>query len=128
MNKFRVTCLLGADENYGEEKRVFATRRTFATRGEAAAYAETVADGRNAQVAYCTVETEWCGDGWIASGERAPKDVLVVGKFDHEIDAVNDWIEEAGFCTVKFYGLNCGGEYVDPDPSGWNRCNRCSML
>ena len=133
MNKFRVTCWLYPEEcrTLEKKKRVFATSKKFATREEAAAYADTVADSREAAVVWCDVETEKTASGqWLASGERAPRDMLVVGNFTEEIDAVNEWIEEAGLCTVSFYGLHCGGKYDVPDEagSGYMRCNRCSML
>ena len=43
---WQVTCLLLADENYGEEERVFATSRLFPTREQAVAYCATLADSR----------------------------------------------------------------------------------
>lgn len=133
MNKWRVTCRLGADENHGEEKRVFATRKKFATRDEAEKYAATVAVGRKAQVGYCEIDTMRTPKGtWMAfAGVGDDRHGIVVGGHKEEIDAVWDYTHEAGLCTVMMYGVPCGGEPMsveDEAGSGYKRCNRCGML
>ena len=134
MNKFRVTCLLSADEAYrDEDRRVFATRKKFETREEAEKYAATIDESRKPMVAYCTLDSEFmCGHWTIWDDDCGPEDECYTERGDRfdELDFMFEFCDETDRCTVFMYGVPCGGKYDAPDEggSGYMRCNRCSML
>lgn len=133
MDKFRVTCLLAANENYGEERRVFATRKKFATRQEADKYAATVAEGRKPLVAYCTLDSEYSHGHWtIWDDDTGPEFESYTAQGDRfdELDFMFEFCDETDRCPCKMNGVPCASSTKSPDQagSGWMRCDGCGML